>query len=353
MSKVLNVGLIGYGMAGQTFHAPIISAVSGLHLMTVVERTSAKSKEHYPWVEVVQNIQSVLDDETIDLVVIATPNATHYELTKQALLRGKHVVVEKPFTVTSQEAKELIDLAHQQKLLLSVYQNRRWDGDFLTVKRVLDNHLLGRITDYEAHFDRYRNALNPNTWKEKALPGSGIVYDLGSHLLDQAQMLFGLPQSITADIRSLREGTEIEDNFEIILAFADSLKVTLKAGMLVRELGPHFMLHGTEGSFVKYGLDPQETALKSGLRPQDDPFWGSEAEAQWGKLNTEVAGLHFHGNIETAPGDYRFYYRNVYDAITSQVDLLVKPEQARTTIRMIELAIESNKLKKTLEFTDQ
>jgi len=349
---VLNVGLIGYGMAGQTFHAPIISAVPGLRLMTVVERTSAKSKEHYPQVQVVQDIQSVLDDETIDLVVIATPNATHYELAKRALLRGKHVVVEKPFTVTSHEAKQLIDLAHEQKLVLSVFQNRRWDGDFITVKRVLENHLLGRITEYEAHFDRYRNALKLNTWKEKALRGSGIVYDLGSHLIDQAQMLFGLPQSITADIRSQRDGTEIDDNFEIILAYADSLKVTLKASMLVRELGPHFMLHGTQGSFVKYGLDPQESALKRGLRPQDDQFWGSEAETQWGKLNTEVSGLHFQGKLETAPGDYRSYYRNVYDAITSQVDLLVKPEQARSTIRLIELAIESNNSKKTVEFTE-
>ena len=350
MSRVLNVGLIGYGMAGQIFHAPIILAVPSLHLKTVVERTSAKSKEHYPWVEVVQDIQAVLKDETIDLVVIATPNVTHYELAKQALLKGKHVVVEKPFTVTSQEAKELIDLALQQRLVLSVYQNRRWDGDFITVKRVLENHLLGRITEYEAHYDRYMNVLRPNTWKEKALRGSGIVYDLGSHLLDQAQMLFGLPQSITADIRSQRDGTEIEDNFEIILAFANSLKVTLKASMLVRELGPHFILHGTQGSFVKYGLDPQEAALKRGLRPQDDPFWGSDAETQWGKLNTVVSGLHFQGKIETALGDYRSYYRNVYDAITSQDDLLVKPEQAWNTIRMIELAIESNKLKKTLEF---
>ena len=352
MNRVLNVGLIGYGMAGQTFHAPIISAIPGLKLKTVVERTSAKSKEHYPWVKVVPDPQAVLEDETIDLVVIATPNATHFELAKQALLRGRHVVVEKPFTVTSQEAKELIDLARQQNLRLSVYQNRRWDGDFITVKRVLENHWLGRITEYEAHFDRYRNALKPNTWKEKVLPGSGIVYDLGSHLLDQAQMLFGLPQSITADIRSQRDGTEVEDNFEIILAYTESLKVTLKAGMLVRELGPHFMLHGTQGSFVKYGLDPQESALKRGLRPQDDPHWGTEPEAQWGKLNAEIAGLHFQGNIETTPGDYRSYYKNVYEAIVSQEDLFVKPEQARNTIRMIELAIESNHLKKTLEFTE-
>lgn len=352
MKSILNVGLIGYGMAGQTFHAPIISAVPGLRLKTVVERTGAKSKEHYPWVEVVQDIQSVLNDEAIDLVVIATPNATHYELAKQALLSGKHVVVEKPFTVTSLEAKELIDLAHQKKLVLSVYQNRRWDGDFITVKRVLENHLLGRITEYEVHFDRYRTALKPNTWKEKAMRGSGIVYDLGSHLLDQAQMLFGLPQSITADIRSQRDGTEIDDNFEIILTYADSLKVTLKAGMLVRELGPHFMLHGTQGSFVKYGLDPQESALKRGLRPQADPSWGIEAEAQWGKLNTEVSGLHFEGKLETARGDYRSYYRNIYDSITSQDDLIVKPEQARNTIRMIELALESHHLKRTLEFTE-
>ncbi|MGC7873731.1 oxidoreductase [Desulfosporosinus sp. SYSU MS00001] len=352
MDRILNVGLIGFGMAGQAFHAPIITAVPGLRLKTVVERKSSKSKEDYPWVEVVHDIEDVFKDNSIDLIVVATPNETHFDYVKQALEQGKHVVVEKPFTVTSQEAAALIQLARSKKRILSVYQNRRWDGDFLTVQQVIEQGMLGRLTEYEAHFDKYLETLRPNTWKEKSLPGSGIVYDLGSHLLDQAQMLFGIPLSVTADIRSLREGTEIEDYFEIQLGYQNSLKVTLKASMLVREPGPHFLLHGTKGSFLKYGMDPQEAALRSGRRPGEDSSWGAESESLWGKLNTEISGTHFVGKVETKPGDYRGYYRNVYEAIAGESNLQVKPEQAWITIRLIELAYKSRAEGKTIVFDE-
>lgn len=351
MQRDLNVGLLGYGMAGQAFHSPVISAIPGLTLKTIFERKGEKSKERYPWVKVVHDAGQILEDETIDVVVVATPNPTHFDYARQALLAGKHVVVEKPFTVFSQEADQLIQLANEQKRIITAFQNRRWDGDFLTVKNVIENHLLGQLTEYEAHYDRFINYLRPNTWKEQNLQGSGIVYDLGSHLLDQAQALFGLPQSITAQIGTQREDSMIDDNFAIVLEYRNSLKVSLKASMLVREAGPHFTLHGTHGSFVKYGLDPQEAALKRGIRPQDDPFWGNEVEDLWGKLNTTLNGLHYLGKIETIPGDYRAYYQNIFDAITGQADLIVKPEQVRNTIRMIELAYKSNELRRTIEFT--
>jgi scyllo-inositol 2-dehydrogenase (NADP+) len=345
----MRVGLIGYGMAGQVFHAPVIAAVPGLRLAKVVERRGETSRQRYPWVEVVREAAALFEDEAIELIVVATPNASHYDLTRQALLAGKHVVVDKPFTLTSEQARQLIELARQQNRVLSVFQNRRWDGDFQTVRQIVRQGCLGRLVEYESHFDRFRNYFSPErAWREEGGPGSGVLFDLGSHLIDQAQVLFGLPQMLTADIRSQREAGKADDQFELILHY-DQLKVTLKAGLLVREPGPRFALHGTEGSFVKYGVDPQEEALKRGLSP-GEPDWGLEPKEQWGTLNTQIGGLHFHGKVETARGCYQAYYENVHQAITGQAELIVKPEEARNTIRMIELALQSNAEKRTVAF---
>jgi scyllo-inositol 2-dehydrogenase (NADP+) len=266
MAAQIQVGLIGYGIAGQVFHAPMINAVPDLRLTKVVERHRDASHQRYPWIEVVKQADDLFQDAAIDLIVIATPNQSHFELAQQALLAGKHVVVDKPFTTTSAQAQQLIDLAQQTERILTVHQNRRWDGDFQTVKQVIDQGYLGRLVEYEAHYDRFRNTLKLGAWRESPDVGSGILFDLGSHLIDQAQVLFGLPQSITADVRVQREGAKADDYFEIGLDYGD-LKVILKAGMLVRELGPHFILHGSEGSFIKYGMDPQEAALRRGLTP--------------------------------------------------------------------------------------
>jgi scyllo-inositol 2-dehydrogenase (NADP+) len=346
----MRVGLIGYGMAGQVFHAPVIAAVPGLRLAKVVERRGETSRQRYPWIEVVREAAALFEDEAIELIVVATPNASHYDLTRQALLAGKHVVVDKPFTLTSEQARQLIELARQQNRVLSVFQNRRWDGDFQTVRQIVRQGCLGRLVEYESHFDRFRNYFSPErAWREEGGPGSGVLFDLGSHLIDQAQVLFGLPQMLTADIRSQREAGKADDQFELILHY-DQLKVTLKAGLLVREPGPRFALHGTEGSFVKYGVDPQEEALKRGLSP-GEPDWGLEPKEQWGTLNTQIGGLHFHGKVETARGCYQAYYENVHQAITGQAELIVKPEEARNTIRMIELALQSNAEKRTVAFS--
>lgn len=350
MEPVINMALVGYGLAGQAFHAPIITAVPGLKLKTVVERHGVKSQERYPWVKVAKNLEEVLEDPEIEVVVIATPNFTHYDLACQALAAGKHVIVDKPFTPTSKEAEELIALAKRKQRLLSVFQNRRWDGDFLTVKQLVESGVLGELVEYESHYDRFINYLRPNTWKEEENPAAGILYDLGSHLIDQALVLFGSPQAVLGDLRRQRPKSKIDDSFEIVLHYSGGLKVILKGSMLVREIGPRYMLHGRSGSFVKYGLDPQEERLKAGLSPLGDPFWGMDSPANWGTLNTEVNNLHFRGQVETITGNYRAYYQNIYEVLTEGKTLAVKPEEGSRTLRVIECALASSREGKIVQF---
>ena len=353
MSKLINVGLVGFGMAGSVFHAPFITNVPGLRLTKIRETRSANiavANERYPEAEIVKDVKAIFEDAAIDLVVLATPNSSHLSLAKEALQAGKHVVVEKPFTVTSAEADELIELAESKGKLLTVFQNRRWDSDFKTIVKIVSENLLGEVVEYEAHFDRYRNFLKPDTWKEEDAPGSGLLYDLGSHLIDQALCLFGLPSEISADLRTQREGSEIIDNFHLML-FYPHLRVILKAGMLVREQGPRYKIYGDRGSFLKHGMDVQEAALKEGHFPKGSATWGVEPEEIWGKLNTDYEGLHIVGKIESEAGDYTAFYSNVYNALLEEEELEVKPEQARNTIRVIELAIQSNKEKRNIRFS--
>lgn len=345
---VINTGLIGYGKAAQVFHAPLIQATEKLHLKTVVERHKADSKKNFPWVEVVRSAQELFDDPAIDLVVIATPNSTHYNLAREALLSGKHVVVDKPITITSAQAGELVTLANQRGVQLSVFQNRRWDGDFITVSRILKEGKLGRLVEFESHFDRFRK-VRKEGWREDEGEGTGILYDLGSHLIDQALILFGLPGMVMADLRVQRDTARVIDNFELIL-FYPNLKVTLKAGMLVREPQLRFILHGTEGSYVKAGLDPQEDALKAGRGP-GDAGWGKEDPERWGKINTDWKGRHIEGAVETDAGSYEAYYANIADVVSGNGELLVRAEEALQTIRVIELALESHQRKCAVPFS--
>ncbi len=349
MADVINVGLVGYGLAGRVFHAPIITSVPNLRLKKVVERHANDSSKRYPEVEVVRDVSDLLKDDEIDLVVITTPNTSHFQFARDSLMAEKHVVVEKPFTTTSAEAQHLIDLARGQNRIITVHQNRRWDGDFQTVKRLLDEKLLGRLVEYESHFDRFRNYEQPGAWREEDEPGSGILFDLGSHLIDQAQVLFGVPQMIMADIRIQRDFARTADNFELILYY-EQLKVTLKAGMLVREPSPRFILHGTEASFVKYGLDVQEEALKQGLTPEA-PHWGEEPDEQWGTLYTQAGEQTLQQRIETVPGRYQAFYQNLVEAINGETELIVKPEEAMNTIRVIELATESSQKRAAIPYS--
>jgi predicted dehydrogenase len=353
MPDKVRVGLIGFGLGGRVFHGPIIQSVENFELVKVVstnQQTLETVESIYPQTEVVPDADLLFQDDTIELIVIATPNTSHAEYVTKALLANKHVVVEKPFTITSKEADDLILLAQKQNRVLAVHQNRRWDSDFLTVKKIIENNFLGNVVEYEAHFDRYRTEIKQNAWREEELPGSGILYDLGSHLIDQALCLFDLPMEVSGDIRIQRQGGKVDDYFEVTLDY-EKTKVTLKAGMLVREALPHFTVMGDRGSFIKYGMDVQEEALKNGYLPKDCVAWGREPQELWGILNTEIDGLHFRGKIESIHGDYRGFYRNVYGAIRGFEGLMVRPEEARNVIRIIELALESHRRKATLPFT--
>lgn len=345
--KKINVGIVGFGMSAKDFHIPFIQSNPNFQILKILERKSDKAQKLYPEIETVRALEDLVNDTNIELVVITTPNLTHYDIAKQSLLAGKNVVVEKPFTVDTKQADELIKLAKEKNLSLAVYHNRRFDGDFVTVKQIINDKLLGDLVEYEAHFDRFRNNIKDN-WREKDQIGSGILYDLGSHLIDQALDLFGLPDSVTADIRIQRENSKTDDNFEIKLDYKN-LKVILKAGMLVKEQGPHFTLHGTKGSFIKYGLDPQEELLKKGIQPIGDN-WGIEPEDKWGFLNTEINQLNFKGKIATLQSSYAKFYENVYQTIINNQELIIKPEQAKKVIKIIELSLKSNQEKRTLEY---
>lgn len=352
MSKKIKIGLIGFGMAGRVFHSPMLSSLENFSLIKIRETKKENIeiiKLKYPDAEIVKSNNDIFNDNNIDLVIAASTNETHFSIAKGALLNKKHVIVEKPFTVTSKEALELIEISKKQKKILTCYQNRRYDGDFKTIKKILDSKILGKLIEFESHFDRFRIVGNKNAWKEKNLPGSGMLYDIGSHLIDQALVLFGVPKEINGDLRTQRDGGEIIDNFDLTLNYKN-LKVILKAGLLVKDPGPRFKLTGTKGTFTKYGLDIQEDELKIGLTPITKHNWGKESENMWGKIITESNGINILGKIETEPGDYRDYYQNVYSAILGKQELYVKPEESLTVIRIIEKAIESNKEKRTLKF---
>ena len=344
----IRVGLVGYGMAGSVFHAPLITSVEGLTLATVVSSNAAKVQQDYPDMDVVSTLAELLARDDIELVVIATPNGTHYEFARQALEAGKHVVVDKPFTIHTSEAEELIELAQRKQVVLSTFQNRRWDNDFLTIRALLKTGLLGELSTYEAHYDRFRPVVR-NRWREQALPGSGMLYDLGAHLIDQALVLFGTPQTVLADVRAQRPGAVTDDYFHILLTYPQQQMVILHSGSIVRELPPHFQLHGNKGSFIKYGLDSQEDALKAGKRP-GDAGWGQDDASQYGTLTTDVGNITIEGKVPTLPGHYEAFYQGIVAAITQGSPAPVNPHDARNTIRIIECALQSSNVLRAIAF---
>jgi predicted dehydrogenase len=336
----ITTALLSYGMSGEVFHAPLLDAHHGFVLSKVVQRNSTKPIGRYPHVKIVNSVEDVMRDETIELVIVNTPNETHHAFATRALEAGKHVVVEKPFSVTTADAESLIALARKVGKMLTVFQNRRWDGDFLTVKKVVEDKLVGSVVEFELHYDRYRNYIEANTWKEESAPGTGILYNLGSHMLDQVLVLFGIPQEVDARMGIQRPGGRVDDYYDIRLQYK-GFHAIVKSSYLVREPGPRYTLHGTNGSYIKYGLDPQEQALKEGKHP-GNTSWGSESEEFWGKLNTSLGNLHIVGRVETIPGNYLAFYKNLYEVIREGKDLIVKPEESRDVIRIIEACIESN-----------
>ncbi len=347
MKKPIKTALTAFGMSGQVFHGPLLKAHPDFEITKILERSKNLSRKDYPDTQLVRDFNDLIQDKEVELIIINTPENSHYELACKALKAGKHVVTEKPFTQTVAQGEELIELAEKNNCMLSVFQNRRWDSDFLTVSEVIKKQFLGRLVEFESHFDRYRNFIKPDTWKEDPETGTGTLYNLGSHLIDQALQLFGIPQSVWADIRALRTGAKVDDSFDIFLQYPD-VKVTLKASYLVRQPGPRYILHGTHGSFLKYGTDVQEEDLKQGMN-QLHPNWGAEPKSLWGMLDTEIDGMHFMGKIESFSGAYQKYYDNIFEVIRNNKELIVKPCQALDVIKIIEAAKESNEMHKAVK----
>ncbi|MGY3967822.1 oxidoreductase [Aeromonas enteropelogenes] len=342
MSQTLNAALVGYGFAGKTFHAPFLGTTPGLRLSWVVSRDAAKVRADLPDCRV-GSLEEVLSDNTVDLVVIATPNDTHAPLARQALLAGKHVVIDKPFALDLAEAKALVELAEKQQRLLSIFHNRRWDGDFLTVRRLLAEGTLGQIAQFESHFDRYRPEVRPRG-RAAGGPGSGLWFDLGPHVLDQALQLFGLPDWLQADLAGQRPGSLSDDYFHVVLGYGE-MRVVLHGSCLVSATMPRFIIHGSAGSFIKFGMDVQEEQLKLGKRPPAAD-WGVDSEP--GQLSRILDGQLQQELVAGEAGDYGAYYRGVCAAILGEGANPVPAGEALTVMALLDLVRESHSSGKRL-----
>lgn len=331
----IQVGLVGYGIGGAVFHAPLLGVVPGMRLAAVATSRRELVERALPGVRVVASYHAMVADPAIGLMVVSTPTASHYEVARAALEAGKAVVVDKPFTATAAEADELLALAARRGRLLSVYQNRRWDGDFLTVKRLVGEGRLGRVYHYEAHFDRFRPQIKGG-WRDEEVAGSGILFDLGAHLIDQALHLFGMPEAVRADAMAQRPAAQSVDYFHVVLEYG-RMRAILHGGSVVREPGPHFAVHGDGGSFLKYGMDPQEDALRAGGRP-GEAGWGSDAVENYGLLVTAEGTRE---RVRTEAGSYQRYYEGIARALLEGVPAPVDAADSRNGLRVIEAAVRS------------
>lgn len=338
---MLNVALCSYGMSGKVFHAPLITAEPSLKLHTILQRSEPTALVDYPQVSIVKTFENILANPDIHLVVVNTPNELHYPMTKAALLAGKHVVVEKPFTLNIDEGNELIALANSQQKILSVFQNKRLESDHLDAKKIIESGALGRIVEVEWHYDRYRANVTHKKWKEDKLPGSGTWFDLGIHMVDSMLCLFGKPQAVYADMRSLRRAEGSTDYFNVCFHY-DDLRVILRSSTYVSEKGATVAIHGDKGSFLKFGQDVQEAQMIRGLMP---------GMAGWAQPDADNYGvLHIHNNGEatrsTTPGQrgyYEHYYKNIVDAISGNAPLVFLPQQSLLGVELLLAGEESAK----------
>ena len=335
----VKTALCSYGMSGLVFHGPLLESHPGFKITKILERTRNASAGKHPGAEIVRELKAILKDPSVELVIVNTPDHLHHSMALEAIGAGKHVVVEKPLTLRTGHADELIEAAGRNGVVLTVFQNRRWDGDFLTVREILESGRLGRLVEYESHFDRYRNYLK-DSWKDQAT-GTGTLYNLGSHLIDQALQLFGTPGRLFCDTRKLREGAKTDDSFDLFLHY-DGFKCLVRSSYLVREPGPAFILHGTEGSYLKWGTDPQEQALKDGKLP-GSPGWGEEPEQLWGRIHTSYRGETLKGPYPTRAGNYQAFYENLHRVIRHGDRPAVDPKEAREVVRLIEAGYESSR----------
>ncbi len=349
MNSSIKTALASFGMSGLVFHGPLLKVNKGFDVVSILERTKNISEKMFPNANIVRTYNEILENPAIELVVVNTPDQFHFEMVKQALQRGKHVVVEKPITQKSGEAEELIKLANEMGLVFTVFQNRRWDGDFRTVQKVLTEKKLGRVVEFESHYDRYRTAITPNTWKEEADEFGGVLYNLGSHMVDQVYVLFGKPKSVSAHLKIVRTGGEVSDYYDIRLEY-ERFSAILKCSYLVKSPGPRYSIYGEFGTFHKFGIDPQEELLKAGNLPIGDN-WGTEPETEWGTLFYEKDGIDFNEKIETLPGEYNIFYNNVFNAIRNGAELKVKPEETVEVLKILEACVVSNREKRTVLLT--
>ena len=344
---MIDVGLIGFGLAGRAFHAPVIRAVPGLRLAAILQRSGNEAAEQYPDVRVVRRLEELLAMPEIRLVVIATPNESHARFARECLGAGRDVVVDKPFATTVEEAEGLVQLAKRCGRMITVYQNRRYDGDFQAIRQIVLEGVLGRIVRFETNYDRFRPELKRGAWRERVGPGNGILFDLAPHLIDHAVVLFGLPEAVTADVRFERASAVVTDAFDVMLHYPAGMRAVLRSTMLAAAQRPRFVLQGTRGSFFKQTFDPQEANLRSGYIPENAP-WGAEPPEDWGVLTIAENDTMVRRNIPSASCDYRDYYSNVRDAILGSAELAVSPEYALKVMRVLEMAQESSRKRCTI-----
>jgi predicted dehydrogenase len=350
---MINVGLIGFGLAGRAFHAPVIRAVHGLRLAAIVQRSGNEAAELYPDVRIVRSPEELLAISDIQLIVIATPNDTHYFLARQCLAAGRDVVVDKPLTPTLGEACDLVRFAQEKGRLLTVYQNRRYDGDFQALHQIVTSGHLGRIVRFESNYDRFRPQLKANAWRERSGPGTGVLFDLAPHLIDHALVLFGLPKAVTADIRIEREHAIADDSFDLILHYTGGLRAVLRATMLAAVTRPRFVLHGTSGAYVKHAFDVQEPKLRAGRLPWNETPSEAEQEENSGTLTlVDENGKTTERRMPPAPSDYRACYANIRDTLLGTAAPAVTPQHALDVMQILELARQSSARRCTVPWPD-
>ena len=356
LANPIRVAIIGYGLAGSVFHAPLIASTSGMQVAAIVT-ANPERQEHarrdFPSVVILPTDEDIWrNPSNYDLVVVATPNRLHVPLGIAALSAGLPVVIDKPMAASVADAEQLIAISEQTGKLLTVFQNRRWDNDFLTVRHLIDADLdlLGPITRFESRFERYRAAPRPGAWREFAAPeeAGGLLYDLGSHLIDQVLVLFGMPTSVYAEVGRQRPGAQVDDDTFVALSFPNGVHAHLWMSAVTRIPGPRMRISGLRGTYEKWGLDPQEDALRSGLRP-GNPGWGQEPRERWGRLSTNVGGMHIDGTVDMLPGAYERYYELLHDALVSAGPPPVSPADAVATLRVIEAAQQSARDGKVVE----
>jgi predicted dehydrogenase len=341
MNLPIKTGLCSFGMSGKLFHAPFIQNHLGFELTAIVERHNSESKKIYPDSKLYRSVDELIADEKIELIIVNTPTHLHFENTKAALLNGKNVIVEKPFTVLVKEAEELTALAKEKNLFLSVYQNRRYDGDYHEVKNVVQKKLLGELREVEIRYDRYRPAYGGKQHKEGNLPGAGIIYDLSPHLADQALQLFGWPNAVFADLWKMRNDVDANDYFEILFYY-EKLRVRLKATCIARESYWAYTLHGMKGSFLQQRSDMQEQQLQAGAVPSLDDWCPPPAKPD-GLLHTQINGEEIKKQTTSSAGNYMGYYYDVFKTLTGQGKNPVPAEEGIKTIKIIEAALQSAK----------